>query len=93
MIDRAQVRRIAALAHLALSEDEEARLADELSQILAYVEKLRELDTENVEPTTGVAARAALRDDEPHASLPAEKAVANAPASVGTAIAVPKILE
>ena len=91
MIDLAQVRRIAALAHLALSEDEE-RLAGKLSQILAYVEKLRELDTENVEPTTGVAARTALRDDVPHASLPAEGAVANAPAKIGTAIAVPKIL-
>ncbi len=93
MIDRAEVRRVAALAHLALSEDEEQRLAGELSQILSYVEKLRELDTEGVEPTAAVAARAAFREDEPRPSLPPERAIANAPASVGTAIAVPKILD
>ncbi len=92
-LDRAEVRRVAALAHLALSEDEERRLAGELSQILGYVEKLRELDTQGVEPTAAVASRAAFRDDVPQPSLPPERAVANAPASVGTAIAVPKILE
>ncbi|MHB8417915.1 MAG: Asp-tRNA(Asn)/Glu-tRNA(Gln) amidotransferase subunit GatC [Myxococcales bacterium] len=93
MIDRAEVRRVAALAHLALSEEEELRLAGELSQILAYVEKLRELPTEGVEPTTAVASRAAFREDIPLPSLPAERAVDNAPATVGTAFSVPKILE
>jgi aspartyl-tRNA(Asn)/glutamyl-tRNA(Gln) amidotransferase subunit C len=93
MIDRAEVRRVAALAHLALSEDEELRLAGELSQILSYVEKLRELDTSNVEPTTAVASRAAFREDIVRPSLPASEAIRNAPASVGTAISVPKIIE
>jgi aspartyl-tRNA(Asn)/glutamyl-tRNA(Gln) amidotransferase subunit C len=93
VIDRAEVRRIAALAHLALSEEEEARLAGELSQILSYVEKLKELDTEGVEPTSAVSARAVFREDVVQPSLPAERAVANAPASVGTAFSVPKILE
>ena len=93
MIDRAEVRRIAALAHLALSEDEEQRLAGELSQILAYVEQLRGLDTTGVEPTTAVAARSAFREDEVQPSLPPERAIANAPASTGSAVAVPKILD
>jgi aspartyl-tRNA(Asn)/glutamyl-tRNA(Gln) amidotransferase subunit C len=93
MIDRTEVRRVAALAHLALSEEEEQRLAGELSQILSYVEKLRELDTANVAPTSAVTARAAFRDDIVRPSLPATEAVRNAPASVGTAIAVPKIIE
>ncbi len=93
MIDRAEVRRVAALAHLALSEEEELRLAGELSQILSYVEKLRELDTTHVAPTTAVAARAVFREDVVKPSLEPTEAIRNAPASVGTAIAVPKIIE
>lgn len=93
MIDRAEVRRVAALAHLALSEDEEQRLAGELSQILSYVEKLKELDTSKTPPTAHESARAAFRDDVVQPSLPAGEAIRNAPASVGTAISVPKIIE
>ena len=51
------------------------------------------LDTASVEPTTAVASRAAFREDVVQPSLAAEEAIANAPASVGTAIAVLKIIE
>ena len=93
MIDRAEVRRIAALAHLALSDDEERSLAGELSAILGYVETLQGLSTEGVAPTLGLDSHSAFREDRLRPSLPAEAAVANAPATLGTAFAVPKILE
>jgi aspartyl-tRNA(Asn)/glutamyl-tRNA(Gln) amidotransferase subunit C len=93
MIDRAEVRRIAALAHLAVAADDEERLAKELSDILAYVEKLKQLDTEGVPPTTVASTAAAFREDEVRPSLPVEKALQNAPSVVLTTFAVPRILE
>jgi len=93
MIDRAEVRRIAALAHLSVSPDEEERLAKELSAILTYVEKLKELDTEGVPPTAAAQTADAFREDVVRPSLTPEQALKNAPAVVLTAFSVPKILE
>jgi aspartyl-tRNA(Asn)/glutamyl-tRNA(Gln) amidotransferase subunit C len=52
MIDLEQVRKVALLARLELSPEEEEQFTGQLSSILEYVEQLGELDTENVEPTT-----------------------------------------
>lgn len=52
MIDLEQVRKVAHLARLELTPEEEQRLPSQLSAILDYVEQLSELDTDNVEPTT-----------------------------------------
>ena len=52
MIDLEQVRKVALLARLELSAEEEQQFTGQLSSILAYVEQLSELDTTNVEPTT-----------------------------------------
>lgn len=52
MIDREQVHKVALLARLSLTEEEEERFATQLSNILEYFEQLSELDTSNVEPTT-----------------------------------------
>ncbi|MGB3139147.1 MAG: Asp-tRNA(Asn)/Glu-tRNA(Gln) amidotransferase subunit GatC [Nodosilinea sp.] len=52
MIDLEQVRKVALLARLELSAAEEEQLTEQLSGILDYVEQLKELDTDNVEPTT-----------------------------------------
>jgi len=51
MIDREQVRKVAHLARLELTEEEEAQFSTQLSSILDYFEQLSELDTSNVEPT------------------------------------------
>ena len=60
-----QVRHIATLARLHLSEEEVRRFAKELTQILAYVETLKEVDTASVEPTAQVTGLATvLRPDE-----------------------------
>ena len=54
------VRRVAALARLELTPDEQERLTTELSSILDYMEKLNELDTEGVEPTAHVTPETSL---------------------------------
>ncbi len=93
-LTREQVRHVATLAHLALTPEEEAKMQEQLSAILAAVETLRELDTSSVEPTSHVgSAVGAWREDKVVPTLPVEKALANAPARVGTSFAVPRILE
>jgi len=93
-LTREQVRHVATLAHLALSPEEEAKMQEQLSAILEAVETLRELDTSSVEPTSHAAhAAGGWREDRVEPSLGVEKALANAPARVGTSFAVPRILE
>ena len=79
-----QVRHVAELARLGLSDDEMERLSGELSKILDYIDQLEQLDTSTVEPTAQVGGLAdVFRDDAIEASLPVRVALANAPASEG----------
>ena len=80
MIDREQVLHVARLARLELTDEEVDRMSVELSKILDHIEKLSELDLENVEPTSHVIdVGNALREDVPWESLPREVALAPAP--------------
>ena len=89
-----QVRHVANLARLSLTADEEQRYQKQLEAILDAVEQLNELDTAGVEPTShATLVGNLLRADAVHRRLPVEKGLANAPAKVGTAFAVPKIIE
>lgn len=89
-----QVRHVAQLARLRLTAEEEQRYSGQLSAILDAVDELSQLDTAGIAPTSHATLTAAtLRPDEVRPSLPPEKALANAPAKVGTSFAVPKILE
>ncbi len=91
-----EVRRIAQLARLKLSPDEEVRFQSQLSAILSYVEQLKELDVSGVEPMTHALAAGeapALRPDAPQRSLSPDEALANAPAREGTWFKVPRIIE
>jgi aspartyl-tRNA(Asn)/glutamyl-tRNA(Gln) amidotransferase subunit C len=93
-LSREQVPHVATLAHLALTDEEEAKVQEQLSAILEAMETLRELDTAEVEPTShAVSDVGGWREDAVEPSLPPEKALANAPAKVGTSFAVPRILE
>jgi aspartyl-tRNA(Asn)/glutamyl-tRNA(Gln) amidotransferase subunit C len=93
-LSREQVHHVATLAHLALTPEEEAKMQEQLSAILDAVETLRELDTSAVDPTShATEAVAGWREDVVQPSLPVDKALANAPARVGTSFAVPRILE
>ena len=66
-VDTEQVRHIAKLARIAMSDDEIAALVPELNNILGWVEQLGEVDTDGVEPLTAVIdQKLRLRDDERH---------------------------
>lgn len=93
-ITREEVLHVARLAQLDLTDDEVALFTRQLDAILAYVEQLRTVSTEGVEPTAHVIpVSTPLRSDEVHASLPAESVLNNAPARSGSYFAVPKVLE
>ena len=88
------VRKVAKLARLSFSEEEEARLVTDLNQMLAYVASLNELDTSQVAPTTHVLPLSnVFRQDEPTESLSQEAALANAPRSGHGHFRVPKVIE
>ncbi len=90
VIDREQVLHVARLARLKLADDEIGPLADELSAVLEHVERIGELDLEDVPPTSHVVeVTGALRADEPRECLPREVVLAQAPAVSGDGFSVP----
>jgi aspartyl-tRNA(Asn)/glutamyl-tRNA(Gln) amidotransferase subunit C len=93
-IERVEVERIADLARLELAPDEAERMTAELEAILAYVESLRSLETDSVEPTYhAIPLATPLRDDRAGSVLAPERAVGNAPERDGFAFVVPKVLD
>ncbi|MGD0579898.1 MAG: Asp-tRNA(Asn)/Glu-tRNA(Gln) amidotransferase subunit GatC [Bryobacteraceae bacterium] len=92
-----QVRGIAELANLHLSEEEIARMARDLDEILTHVDKLNELDTSNVEPMAQVlfeaGATASLREDVEATPLDNAMALGNAALSGAGFFKVPKVIE
>ena len=94
MISRQDVQHVARLARLHLTEDEVERMREQLDAILAYIDKLRELDVEGVEPTAhAVPLVNVMRDDQVTPCLPQEQALANAPDRAGEFFRVPRIIE
>ena len=94
MIQRKDVEYVARLARLALTDAEIERMREQLNGILAYIEKLNELDTSDVEPTShAVPLVNVMRDDEAGPCLPREEALANAPDRAGEFFRVPRIIE
>lgn len=92
MISEEQVRHVAELARLGLTDEEVARIGGQLGAILDSVEKIRELDLEGVPPTANpLNLTNVFRPDEPHESLPREEALAVAPEVVDGMFAVPRI--
>jgi aspartyl-tRNA(Asn)/glutamyl-tRNA(Gln) amidotransferase subunit C len=88
------VKYVAHLARLALTPDEEKKLASQLGNILGYIEKLKELDIVNVEPTAHATPMInVMRPDEVRPSLPHDDALRNAPAKANGLFIVPKIVE
>ncbi len=93
-ISKAEVEKVAKLARLEITEAEKEAFTKQLSDILTYVEQLKTWDTRGVEPTASVLDQTnVFREDKARASLPAEKALANAPESEAGFFGVPKILE
>ena len=89
-----QVRHVALLARLGLSDEERARLREQLSTILAHIDQLAELDLDAIPPTAQVIPlEPVLREDAVRPSLTVEQVLANAPRSEGGFIKVKAILE
>ena len=88
------IKYVAHLARIALTPDEEKKLAAQLGNILDYIEKLKELDVTNVEPTAhAVPMVNVTRTDEIRLSLTHEDALRNAPKQANVLFIVPKIVE
>ena len=92
MISEEQVRHVANLARLGLTEEEIERMGGELGAILDSIEKIRELDLGDVPPTANpLNLSNVLRSDEPRPELPREEALAPAPEPADDLFAVPGI--
>jgi aspartyl-tRNA(Asn)/glutamyl-tRNA(Gln) amidotransferase subunit C len=90
MLEREQVVHVASLARLALDEDELATMASELSVVLDHVERIRELDLDDVEPTShAVDVAGVMRPDEPIQCLDRDVVLAAAPEPVDGGFGVP----
>ncbi|MBF0517627.1 MAG: Asp-tRNA(Asn)/Glu-tRNA(Gln) amidotransferase subunit GatC [Nitrospirae bacterium] len=93
-ITQQDVTHIAALARMRLSADETAALGRQLSDILSYIEKLNELDTTDIEPTSHILPlQNVYRQDEIEPPLPRQEALLNAPDKTERFYKVAKIIE
>lgn len=93
-IETKDVDHVANLARLNLTEEEREFYTEKLNSILQYVNKLNELDTDHVEPTTHVLPLSnVMREDEVHESLTSEKVFRNAPEEEDEQFKVPAVLE
>lgn len=89
-----QVRWVAHLARLDLTDAEVAEMTPQLDAVLAYVNQLQQVPTDGVEPLAHpLPIQNVFRADEPGTSLPVEQALANAPARRGDFYSVPSVLE
>jgi aspartyl-tRNA(Asn)/glutamyl-tRNA(Gln) amidotransferase subunit C len=92
-ISKKEVENVARLARLSLTDEELNRMTGQLDNILSYVDKLEELDTTNVVPTTHVISLSnAFREDVIKESLSQEEAVKNGPQHDGEMFQVPRII-
>lgn len=89
-----EVEHVANLARLELTAEEKEQFAGQLNAILKYAEKLNELDTSGIQPTSHVLPLSnVMREDEVKASWPIEKVLANAPEHEDGQFKVPAVLE
>ncbi|MBN8706448.1 MAG: Asp-tRNA(Asn)/Glu-tRNA(Gln) amidotransferase subunit GatC [Bacteroidetes bacterium] len=94
VITQKDVEYIAALANLQFSDSEKTEMVTDMNNILTYMEKLNELNTDQVEPLTAVTdAENVLRADQPHQMLTNEEALSNAPSKIGPFFRVPKVID
>lgn len=88
------IKYVAHLARLALTPEEEQKIGAQLSQVLGYIEKLKEVEVSNVEPTAHAFPLVNVtRPDEVRSSLSNDEALRNAPSAANGLFMVPKIVE
>ena len=88
------VRYTAQLARINLSEEEIAQFQEQLSQVLSFVEKLKEVDVSGVEPTAHTnPIYNVFRNDEPREGFAPQEALQNAPRQANQLFIVPKVID
>lgn len=93
-VTKDEVKHIAKLAKLKFNDEEIDRYTDDLNEILGYVDKLNELDTENVEPLSHpIEGSNVFREDKTRKSVDTEDALKNAPESTTEYFKVPKVIK
>ncbi|MEH7443077.1 Asp-tRNA(Asn)/Glu-tRNA(Gln) amidotransferase subunit GatC [Bacillus sp. JJ1122] len=93
-ISEDQVKHVAHLARLAITEEEANTFTKQLDKIISFAEQLNELDTTNVEPTAHVLEiKNVMREDKSNQGLPREEVLKNAPEHQDGQIKVPGIME
>jgi aspartyl-tRNA(Asn)/glutamyl-tRNA(Gln) amidotransferase subunit C len=93
-ISKDDVKKVAVLSRLAVSENEAQVYSEQLDKILHYVDKLKELDTSKVEPMiTAAASGNVFREDVPRPSLTREEALQSAPSHDDEFFRVPPVIE
>jgi aspartyl-tRNA(Asn)/glutamyl-tRNA(Gln) amidotransferase subunit C len=93
-VDVATVRRLAELSKLSFSENEETEMVDGLNEMIAFVDKLKELDTANVEPLVFMTEETnVLREDVVEAPISQADALKNAPSKDMYYFRVPKVIK
>lgn len=93
-IDKETLRKIAHLARLDFEENAEKEMLSSMSEILTWVEKLNEIDTDSIEPLTHMSMEVNnMREDKVLAPLDHEKGLKNAPQKDNDYFRVPKVLE
>ena len=89
-----EVKRLADLARIAITEDEAEKFTEHLKSITTYVDQLKEVDTEGVEPTIhGLDMKNVMREDKPEKWTTQEEVLKNAPDHQDSQFRVPSILE
>lgn len=89
-----EVERIATLSMLELTDERKQVMSEDLSSILEHAQRLNELDTEGVEPTTYISKQQNIvRPDEPNQAYGREELLKNAPEQQDGCFVVPKVVE
>lgn len=93
MLEREDIKKIAHLSRISLSEEEIERQLQEISKIMEMMDLLKEINTDGVAPLNHVLnLENVLREDEVKESLPVEKVLANVPEEYDNMFSVPKIV-
>ncbi len=92
MISEEEVRHVANLARLGLTDDEVEKMSEQLGAILEAIDQIAELDLEDVPPTANALNLTnVFRPDEPRPCLPRDEALSTAPDAIDDLFAVPRI--
>jgi aspartyl-tRNA(Asn)/glutamyl-tRNA(Gln) amidotransferase subunit C len=92
-ITKEEILHVAHLARLELDEAAIEKYADQIGEVLAYVDMLKRLDTQGIRPTShAISLTNAFRDDEPREQLAVDEALANAPERDEDSFIVPKVV-